>query len=103
MRVLNAVAFTCGMLRERLNVGVEDVPALRSRGLRHAIARSVQQRVARHEGMLALDRLGGLAFTSLLCDRALAGPRLWGHHAAHVLKRRVQRRLPHLVPADWAG
>ena len=103
MRVLNAVAFTCEMLRERLNVRVEEVPALQSRGLRQAIARRVQQRVARHEGLLALDRLGGLAFTSLLCDRGLAGVRLWAHHGAHIVKRRVQRRLPRLVPGDWAG
>lgn len=103
VRVLTAVAFTCEMLRERLNLAIEDLPELRSRGLRPRFARRVQQRVARHEGLLALDRLGGLAFTSLLCDRPLAGARLWGHHAAHIVKRRVQRRLPSLVPADWAG
>jgi hypothetical protein len=103
MQVLNAVAFTCEMLRGRLNVAIDALPDLRSRGVRHQLARQVQRRVVRHEGLLALDRLGGLAFTSLLCDRPLAGPRLWGHHAAHMLKRRVQRRLPRLVPADWAG
>ncbi len=103
VRVLTAVAFTCEMLRQRLNVAVPDLPELRPRGLRHRIARRVQQRVARDEGFLALDRAGGLAFTSLLCDRPLAGALLWGHHASHMLKRRVQRRLPRLVPADWAG
>jgi Uncharacterised nucleotidyltransferase len=103
MHVLNAVAFTCGMLRERLDVAVDDLPELQSRGLRHRFAHRVQLRVARHEGLMALDRLGGLAFTSLLCDRPMAGPKLWGHHVTHILKRRVQRRLPRLVPADWAG
>jgi hypothetical protein len=103
VRMLTAVAFTCEMLRERLGVAIPDLPALRARGVRHQVARVVQQRVASHEGLLALDRLGGLAFTSLLCDRPLAGARLWGHHASHMLKRRVQRRLPRLVPADWAG
>jgi hypothetical protein len=91
------------MLRERLDVAVDDLPELQSRGLRHRFAHRVQLRVARHEGLMALDRLGGLAFTSLLCDRPMAGPKLWGHHVAHILKRRVQRRLPRLVPADWAG
>jgi Uncharacterised nucleotidyltransferase len=103
VRVRSAVAFAFGMLRERLNASVPDLPALRPRGLRYRVARRVQSRVARGEGLLALDRAGGLAFTSLLCDRPLAGMRLWGHHAAHMLKRRVQRRLPRLVPADWAG
>jgi Uncharacterised nucleotidyltransferase len=103
LRMRSAVAFTCEMLRERLNVAIPDLPALRARGMRHRVARRVQQRVAKHEGLLALDRLGGLALTSLLCDSPHAGARLWAHHAAHMLKRRVQRRLPRLVPADWAG
>jgi hypothetical protein len=103
VRMLTAVAFACTMLRERLSVAVPDLPELRPQGLRHRLARRVQQRVERHEGMLALDRAGGLALTSLLCDRPLAAVRIWGHHASHMLKRRVQRRLPRLVPADWAG
>jgi len=103
LRVLTAVAFTCAMLRERLKVTVPDLPDLRSRGLRHRLARRVQRRVASDAGILALDRAGGLAFTSLLCDRPLAAARIWGHHASHALKRRLQRRLPRLVPADWAG
>jgi hypothetical protein len=103
VRMQTAVAFTCEMLRERLSVSIEDLPELRLRGLRPRFARRVQERVARHEGLLALDRLGGLAFTSLLCDRPISGFGLWTHHAAHVLKRRMQRRLPSLVPADWAG
>jgi hypothetical protein len=103
VRTLTAVAFTCEMLRNRLNVKIPDLIELRPRGLRHSLALRVQQRVARDQGLFALDRVGGLAFTSLLCDRPLAGARLWGHHAAHMLKRRVQRRLPRLVPADWAG
>ena len=78
MRVLTAVAFTCGMLRERLNVAVPDLPELAIARAASCVARRVQQRVARHEGMLALDRLGGLAFTSLLCDRPLAGRALVG-------------------------
>jgi Uncharacterised nucleotidyltransferase len=103
VRMLTAVAFACEMLRERLNVAVPDLPELRPHGLRYRLAQQVQQRVARHEGVLALDRAGGLAFTSLLCDRPIAAARVWGHHASHMLKRRVQRRLPRLVPADWAG
>jgi hypothetical protein len=103
LRVLTAVAFTCAMLRERLNVTLPDLAELHPRGLRDHLARRIQERVARDEGILSLDRAGGLAFTSLLCDRPLAAARIWGHHATHMLKRRVQRRVPGLVPAHWAG
>jgi hypothetical protein len=100
---LTAVAFACGLLRERLSVPVPDHPMLRPRGVRHWLTRNVQRKVALNEGLLAIDRLGGLVFTALLCDSPMAAARLWGHHASHMLKRRLQRRLPRLVPADWAG
>jgi hypothetical protein len=103
VETLRAVRFACETLKERLGVTAPDHPALASKGFRHALARTVQARVARDEGLLAIDRLGGLAFTGLLCDTPVAAVRLWGHHVSHMLKRRVQRRLPRLVPANWAG
>jgi hypothetical protein len=98
-----ALAFACGLLRERLSVPVPDHRMLVPRGVRHSVARNVQRSVALNDGLLAIDRLGGLAFTALLCDSPVAAVRLWSHHASHMLKRRVQRRLPRLVPANWAG
>jgi hypothetical protein len=100
---LTALAFACGLLRERLSVPVPNHPMLVPRGVRHSFARTIQRSVALNNGLLAIDRLGGLAFTALLCDSSVAAARLWSHHASHMLKRRVQRRLPRLVPANWAG
>jgi hypothetical protein len=101
--VLAAVAFASRMLEERLGVTRPAHPDLDGRGVRQAVARRIQKRVVAGRGLLALDRAGGLAFTSLLSEGPVAASRLWGHHAARSVKRRLQRALPTLVSSDWAG
>ncbi|HEX7084826.1 MAG TPA: nucleotidyltransferase family protein [Vicinamibacterales bacterium] len=97
------VAFACRLLRERLGLTIPPLPALRGTGPRHALARAVQRRVVADAGPLAIDRLGGLAFTSLLSRSPLAALRLWSHHTARGLKRRMHRVAPRLVSPDWSG
>jgi hypothetical protein len=103
VRVLPVAQFACRLLHERLGVALPPRPALARGGLRQRVARSLQQQVAVGRGVLALDRLGGLAFTSMLSASPLAASRLWLHHATRAAKRRVQRALPRLVSPDWAG
>lgn len=101
--VLPVAQFACRLLHERLGVALPPRPALTRGGLRQHAARSLQQHVAVGRGLLALDRLGGLAFTSMLSASPLAASRLWLHHATRAAKRRVHRALPGLVSPDWAG
>lgn len=51
----------------------------------------------------AADNLGGLLFTSLLCDRALSGAALASHHISRTLKHRAHRAVPRLVPESWSA
>ncbi len=97
------VAFACRLLQERLRMPAPGPRSLVAAGPRHALAAAVQRRVAEDHGPLAIDRLGGLAFTSLLSSTPAAAARLWTHHAMRSLKRRVHRVAPRLVSADWAG
>lgn len=97
------VAFTCRLLRERLGLPIPALAPLRGDGPRHALARLVQRRVAADSGALAIDRLGGLVFTSLLSRSPLAALRLWTHHGTRSMKRRVRRAAPGLVSPDWGG
>jgi len=38
-----------------------------------------------------------------LCDSAAASARFVGHHVTRLARRRAQRWLPALIPADWAA
>lgn len=97
------VAFACRLMHERFLMPRAVEASLVAAGPRHALAAAVQRRVEIGDGPLALDRLGGLTFTSLLSSGPLAATRLWLHHAMRVIKRRVQRAAPRLVSPDWAG
>ena len=50
VRMLTAVAFACDDAARAAERGGSDLPELRPQGLRHRLARRVQQRVERHEG-----------------------------------------------------
>lgn len=101
--VLPVARFACRLLHERLGVALPPRRALIRNGLQQRAACAVQRRVAAGRGLLALERLGGLTFTSTLSASPLAASRLWLHHVARAAKRRVHRTLPRLVSADWAG
>ena len=97
------VAFACRLMQERLRMPAPQLRALIAAGPRHSVAAAVQRRVAEGQGVLAIDRLGGLAFTSLLSSNPAAAARLWTHHGLRSLKRRVHRAAPRLVSPDWGG
>ncbi len=98
-----AFAFAAVILRERLEVAVPALttsPATRSR-LRLA-RRWLQQLEALSPGS-ARAKWASLVLQTGLCDRTVTGVWLLGHHLQRVVRRRLHRRWPQLVPADWAG
>jgi len=99
-----AVAFALEVLYRRLDVG-------RVGGVRLPARASSRWQVA----FWLLARLEGLpagspgatflsvVFQSLLCDRLAASLRFLQHHLSRIFRRRLQRVLPGIVPAEWSG
>ena len=50
-----------------------------------------------------LVTLRQLLVMAALCDRPGSAARFVGHHVARIVRRRAQRWLPALVPAEWAA
>jgi hypothetical protein len=50
-----------------------------------------------------LVTLRQLLVMAALCDRPASAARFVGHHVARIVRRRAQRWLPALVPAEWAA
>ena len=100
--VMAAFALACDMLRRRLGVAIP--PAATA----HAPARLGRRIVARFvDGRIAppapgpLVTLRQLLTMAALCDSASASARFVRHHVARLARRRAQRWLPALIPADW--
>ncbi len=102
--VLAALAFTCELLRERLNVMVPSASQLGvSTGARWRIARRLLATVMKPTERSARENFESLIFTCLLCDRWSAGAGLVRHHTMRALKRRAHRVAPVLVPDEWSA
>ncbi len=102
--VLSVVAFTCRLLAERLDAPAPSAAALGANaGIRWRLADRLLPIVMKPTVRSARENFESLVFTALLCDRALTGLRLVQHHVWRTTRRRIQRLLPALVPADWAG
>jgi hypothetical protein len=100
--VMAAFALTCSMLRRRLGVAIP--PAATA----HAPARLGRLIVARFvDGRIAppapgpLVTLRQLLTMAALCDTLSASVRFVRHHVTRLARRRAQRWLPALVPAEW--
>ena len=102
--VMAAFALACDMLRQRLGVTIP--PAATA----HAPARLGRRIVARFvDGRIAppapgpLVTLRQLLTMAALCDTASARTRFVRHHVARLARRRAQRWLPALSPAEWGA
>jgi len=96
-----AVAYTLRLLRDWLQVQVPQ-PNEREH-LRVRVADRLLAEVSRPSTPGPRDNLGGLLFTSMLCDRVSASGWLLQHHLLRTTRRRLQRLAPHLLPERWAG
>jgi hypothetical protein len=99
-----AWALTRDVLRRRL--GLIAPPGVNSRAParlgRRLVARFVDGRVG-PPAAGPLVTLRQLLVMAALCDRPASAARFVGHHLARIVRRRAQRWLPALVPAEWAA
>jgi hypothetical protein len=96
-----ALAYTLRLLRDWLGL---EVPQPLQRGpLRVRLADYLLAEASRPSTPGTRDNLGGLLFTSMLCDRVTASGWLLQHHLLRTTRRRLQRLAPQLLPARWAG
>jgi len=96
----DAVAYATRLLAEWLGETLPDL-AWRQRPLRSRLADRLLPEVSRPQEASARDNLGGLVFTSLLCDRWSSGASLLTHHLGRVVRRRLTRAAPGVFPEDW--
>jgi hypothetical protein len=102
--VLSAVAFTVRLLRAWLEVEPDSLPPLFGRrGGRSRIADRLLPEVSRPQPRSLRDNLGGLLFTSMLCDTPTASLWLVQHHLGRMARRRMYRALPLIIPESWSG
>jgi hypothetical protein len=104
LRLQTSLAYTLTVLADRLGVGVPRPQHLGIvPGVRWRLADRLLATVSQPTDRSPRENLESLVFTSLLCDRALDGVRLVGHHTSRALRRRVQRLAPRIAPERWAG
>jgi Uncharacterised nucleotidyltransferase len=104
LSVANAVAFTIRLLQTWLDVPVGPLPrALRYHGSRMWVADRLLHEVSRPRPRSIRDNLGGLLFTSLLCDRLTSGAWLLQHHVMRATRRRLQGLAPSYLPESWSA
>ena len=100
----SAVAYAMRLLREWLHVDPGYVPRpLLRRGARSRVADRLLAEVSAPRARSVRDNIGGLVFTSLLCDRLSATGWLLQHHLGRAVRHRLQRLAPRYVPDDWAA
>jgi hypothetical protein len=100
----SAVAYAMRVLREWLHVDPGGVPRpLLRRGARSRVADRLLAEVSTPRARSVRDNIGGLVFTSLLCDRLGATGWLLQHHLGRAVRHRLQRLAPRYLPEDWAA
>jgi hypothetical protein len=104
MGVASPVAYALALLRQWLGFSVQGLPArLVHRTARSRMADWLLSEVSRPQPVSVRDNLGGLIFTSLLCDRMKAGAWLFQHHVLRATRRRLQLTAPTILPAHWSA
>ena len=89
--VASPVAYATRLLQTWFDVNLTHVPQrLHNRGVRTRLADWLLTEVSSPQATSPRDNLGGLLFTSLLCDRLSSGLFLLQHH----ITRSIRRRLP---------
>jgi len=102
--VASAVGYALRLLGEWLRVEAGPIPAaLARRGARSRLADRLLAEVSAPRPRSVRDNVGGLVFTSLLCDRLSATGWLLQHHIGRAMRHRLQRLAPGYLPRDWAA
>jgi putative nucleotidyltransferase-like protein len=100
----SAVGYTIRLLDEWLGVPASSVPrALAHRSGRARLADRLLAEVSMPRTRSLRDNIGGLVFTSLLCDRVSSTGWLLQHHIGRALRHRLMRIAPGYLPRDWAA
>ena len=102
--VATAVAYTARLLNRWLAVDGMKLPApFMRRALRAWVADWLLAEASRPQPVSARDNLGGLLFTSLLCDTTGRSVSLVRHHGWRTIRRRLQRLAPDYLPEQWSA
>lgn len=102
--VLAPVSYALHLLTIWLGAPLNAIPAsLKHRGLRVRLADGLLAEVSMPQKRSVRDNIGGLFFTSLLCDRLSSSAWLLRHHLTRAAKRRLQQLVPGYVPAEWSA
>ena len=102
--VSNPLAYTTAVLREWLAVSMGPLPErLGRKGVRARLANRLLSEVSMPQPTSVRDKLGGLLFKSLLCDRLTSSAWLLQHHLLRMLKRRLERMAPGYLPERWSA
>jgi hypothetical protein len=102
--VATAVAYTIRLLAGWLNVSTDGLPLrLTRRRARMRLADRLLIEVSAPQAASTRDNLGGLLFTSLLCDTARSSAWLLQHHLLRTTRRRLKRLAPAYLPERWSA
>jgi hypothetical protein len=100
---VTAVRFTADELRQ-LGVPAAVLHTLsRPNGARRALGRALLAANRGPDTPRSLETLLSLIFETLLCDRPRAAVSVLCHGLGRITRRRIQRRIPRLVPREWSG
>jgi hypothetical protein len=102
--VASAVAYTVRLLQAWLGV---EIPLrsrrLQRRGVRSRLADRLLVEVSTPQPVSVRNNLGGLVFTSLLCDRPSSSVALMQHHLLRSTRRKLKRLAPDHLPESWSA
>ena len=102
--VIAPVAYAIRLLQLWLGVTIEGLPlALQHRNARSRMADWLLDEVSTPQPKSIRDNLGGLLFTSLLCDRVTSGGWLLQHHMLRSARRRLKKAAPAYLPETWSA
>src|SRR5262245_5396238 len=102
-RLKTVVAYTLRLLERWLNVAIPNIPPDLTRpSVACRVADWLLTEVSTPQPDSPRDKLGGLFFTSLLCDTARSGVWLWQHHLGRMTRRRLYRLAPVYFPEHWS-
>jgi hypothetical protein len=102
--VATPVAYAARLLQNWLGVPVDGLPgSFRRPSLRSKMADRLLSEVSRPQPRSMRDNLGGLLFTSLLCDRLGSAAWLLQHHVLRSTRRRLHQIAPALLPERWSA
>jgi hypothetical protein len=102
LRVLAAFLFTCEMLQNRLGVEIPHFADTLIRRGRSRTARFLLSTIARQPESSRRSLAGQIAFATVLCDGPQSAITYLNRQMLLIVRRRVRRHFPRLVPEEWA-